>query len=81
MYAPNTSMLFHKTYNSPIKDCKYTSTIVDVHDYLPMIIKVNIKKKKKSPTMEGGFNLTTPHAMLNVIKWVNPIKCQPQSKV
>jgi hypothetical protein len=43
-YTSKASTPFHKSYNSSIKGSKYTSTFLDVQDYLLGMINVNLKK-------------------------------------
>jgi hypothetical protein len=43
-YASKASIPFHKNYSSSIKGCKYTSTLLNVEDYLLGMIRVGIKK-------------------------------------
>jgi hypothetical protein len=43
-YTSKASTPFHKSYNSSIKGSKYTSTLLDVQDFLPGMIKATLKK-------------------------------------
>lgn len=43
-YTSKASTPFHKSCNSSIKGSKYTSTLLDVQDSLPEMIKANLRK-------------------------------------
>jgi len=43
-YASKASMPLHKSYDFSIRGYKYTSTLVDVQDSLPGMIRANIRK-------------------------------------
>jgi len=80
-YTSKASTPFHKSCNSSIKSSKYTSTLLDVQDSLPRIIKAKLKKRLLV-TNHGGK--TTSHVEWHELrspKRFTPSSAKPQPNV